>query len=242
MSENKPLHVTNVCKSFKNKRVLQDISFEVNGGEIFGLIGMNGVGKTTLIKIMLNLLEADKGGVTFFDHPSVQAESRKHIAYLPEKFYPSQFLKGKEFLSLAISYFGKILDEAVAHEKAQALNLELEALDRKVGKYSKGMGQKLGLLSVFLSEAPLLILDEPMSGLDPGARILLKDMLIDYKQQGKSVFFSSHILSDIEEICDKVAVLHDTKLIYIGEPKHFREKYQESTLERSFLRAVREAA
>lgn len=238
MSEIFPLTVHNISKSFKQKTVLDRISFHVQPGEIFGMIGMNGVGKTTLIKIMLDLLNPNDGHVHFFGVPALTTESRRHLAYLPEKFHPSQFLKGMEFLSLAVSYFNKKLDETLAKEKAQKLSLELGALDRKVSKYSKGMGQKLGLLSMFLSDAPLLILDEPMSGLDPGARIQLKDMLIDYKNQGKSVFFSSHILSDIEEICDNVAILHEGKLIYLGDPKQFREESQESTLERAFLKAV----
>lgn len=233
-----PLSVQNISKSFKNKNVLEAINFDVREGEIFGLIGMNGVGKTTLIKIILDLLSPDAGEAALFGISCHVPESRKNIAYLPEKFHPSPFLKGKEFLSLASAFAGKALQIDAAKALCRSMDLEEEALDMKVSKYSKGMGQKLGLVSVFLSEASLLILDEPMSGLDPGARIRLKDTLLHHKQAGNSIFFSSHILADIEEICDRVAVLHDKKLIYVGDPHTFRKQYEEATLERSFLKAV----
>lgn len=234
-----PLQVNSVSKGFKNHLVLDDISFDVKPGEIFGLIGMNGVGKTTLIKIMLDLLKADNGDVSFFGTPCHIPSGRKHIAYLPEKFYPSQFLKGREFLSFAVSSFGQTVDMALARDYAHLLELDPDVFDIKISKYSKGMGQKLGLLSVFLSKAALLILDEPMTGLDPGARIALKDTLLGYRDGGRSIFFSSHILADIEEICDRVAILHQRKLLFIGKPSEFRDRYAGDTLERSFLKAVK---
>lgn len=234
-----PLLVSSVFKQFKDRPVLEDISFDVRPGEIFGLIGNNGVGKTTIIKIMLDLLKPDKGKVQFFGTDCQIPDSRKNIAYLPEKFYPSQFLKGREFLSLSVAFFNKTLDEAKAKEYAETLQLDPAVFDMKISKYSKGMGQKLGLLSVFLSDAPLLILDEPMTGLDPGSRIALKDLLLKYRESGRSIFFSSHILSDIEEICDRVAVLHNRRLIFVGKPEDFRTQYEGDSLERSFLKAVK---
>lgn len=233
-----PLKVSSVSKSFKKKSVLNDVSLTVNRGEIYGLIGLNGVGKTTLIKIILDLLQSDKGDVEFFGIKSSNTNSRKQINYLPEKFYPSQFLKGREFLELALSYYDKKFDFAKASEKATKLGLDPSVLNHTITKYSKGMGQKLGLLSMFLAETPLLILDEPMSGLDPSARIQLKELLIDYKNQGNTIFFSSHILSDIEEICDNVAIIHDGKIIFSGIPQDFLQKYPGDKLERAFLRAI----
>ncbi len=233
-----PLHIKSVYKSFKDKKVLNDVSLDVNEGEIYGLIGLNGVGKTTLIKIIINLLSQDAGEVEFFGINSKVTESRKNINYLPEKFYPSQFLKGKEFLELALSYYGKPFDMKKAEDKAAALGLDPAALQNTITKYSKGMGQKLGLLSMFLCETPLLILDEPMSGLDPSARIQLKDLLNDYKKQGKTVFFTSHILSDIEEICDNMAVINNGQIIFKGQPKDFLNKYNGKNLERAFLESI----
>lgn len=233
-----PLEITSLCKSFKNKPVLNDVSFSVQQGEVFGLIGSNGVGKTTMIKIILDLLAADEGKVTFFGKETTLTESRKNISYLPEKFTPSPFLKGHEFLSMSLSFFGKKFDYDEAKTRAISLDLDPKVLDHRLGKYSKGMGQKLGLLSVFLSEAPLLILDEPMSGLDPKARIQLKDLLTAYGKNGQTVFFTSHILADIEEICHRIAVLNNGKIIYVGKPADFRENYKGETLERAFLNAI----
>jgi ABC-2 type transport system ATP-binding protein len=236
--KNAPLSVSSVYKSFKNKPILDNVSLQVKPGEIYGLIGVNGVGKTTLIKIILNLLNPDKGEMEFFGVNANLPESRKNIAYLPEKFYPSPFLKGKEFLSLSLSYYGKSLDINEAKSKAEALDLDPGVLDHMIGKYSKGMGQKLGLLAIFLAKAPLLLLDEPMSGLDPSARIRLKGLLKEYKEQGNTVFFSSHILADIEEICDRMAVMHQGRLIYEGNSSAFLKEYKEKNLERAFLKAI----
>ena len=234
-----PLKITNVGKSYdKKKLVISGVSFEVNQGEIFGLIGLNGVGKTTLIKAVLDLHKATDGGIKIFDVDSKDYKSRKKLSYLPEKFVPSQLLKGKEFLELALSYYDKKLDIAAAEAGAAKLGLDPKVLQNRVGKYSKGMSQKLGLLSAFLTEAPLLVLDEPMSGLDPQARVQLKQYLLEYKKIGKTIFFSSHILSDIDEICDRVAVIHGGAMPFIGTPKEMKKKFKEDVLERAFLKCI----
>ena len=237
---NHPLEINSLSKSFKKKQVLDNITFEVRENEIFGLIGLNGVGKTTLIKIILDLLKTDHGSATIFGRDVQIPESRANIAYLPEKFYPSQFLKGKEFLSLFLSYYNKPYNQQICTELALQLELDPKVLDHTIGKYSKDMGQKLGLMSVFLSEAPLLILDEPMTGLDPIARIELKELLIKYrKKNNNTIFFSSHILSDIDEICDRIAVIDSSRLVFLGTPAELKEKYQSETLEYAFIKSIR---
>lgn len=233
-----PLEISAVQKSFYQHNVLKNISLTIEPGEIFGLIGLNGVGKTTLIKIILDLLKADKGRVRFFGQDATVPASRKHISYLPEKFMPSPFLRGDEFLSLALSYYGRKYVKEVAEAQAEALGLEPAALKKKIGKYSKGMGQKLGLMSMFLSETPLLLLDEPMSGLDPLARIQLKEALAAYSRAGKTVFFTSHILADIHEICSRIAVLDKGEIIFVGTPQEFVGCYSGETLERAFIEAI----
>ncbi len=233
-----PLSVTGIHKKYGDHVVLDDVSLELNAGEIFGLIGLNGVGKTTLIKIMLDLAKADAGTIHLSGEASTDVSSRRHISYLPEKFQPSRYLRGFEYLSLSLSYYGKKLDRAEAEAMAIALDLDPKALARKVGSYSKGMGQKLGLVGAFLIDQPFLVLDEPMSGLDPRARIHLKQMMLKMKAAGKTLFFSSHILADLDEICDRVGVIHATKLSYIGTPSGMRESYKETSLEKAFLRAI----
>lgn len=236
--DSKPLEVVGISKTYGDKKVLDDVSLGLDSGELFGLIGLNGVGKTTLIKIMLDLASADKGDVFISGESSRSVASRKHLSYLPEKFQPSRYLKGFEYLSLSLSYYGMSLDKSEAEEMALALDLDPKALSMKVGSYSKGMGQKLGLVGAFMIDQPFVILDEPMSGLDPRARIHLKDMMLKMKERGKTLFFSSHILSDIDEICDRIGVIHDTKLFYTGTPEGLRKKHDEASLEKSFLKAI----
>jgi ABC-2 type transport system ATP-binding protein len=238
MTEASPLQTHNIVKRYGDNLVLNDVSLSLVAGEIFGLIGLNGVGKTTLIKILLDLTRADQGETLLFGASSTEAQARRNISYLPERFQPSRYLRGREYLSLSLSYFGKDYSEAKAHEEAIALDLAVEALERKVGSYSKGMGQKLGLMGAFMVGAPFVILDEPMSGLDPRARIKLKDRLLAQKAQGKTIFFSSHILSDIDEICDRIGVISQGKLIFVGKPSDFKHHFPSDTLEKSFLRSI----
>jgi len=237
MSQMRPLAVEGVAAGYGGQPVFANLSLEVEAGEIVGLIGLNGVGKTTLIKAILGLVEC-QGAIRLFGEDFRRPESRRHLAYLPEKFQPSHLLKGWEFLSLTLSYYGRPLDRERARAMALGLDLDPEVLGQSGRSYSKGMGQKLGLAATLLTGLPLLILDEPMSGLDPRARIRLKDQLLATRQEGRSVFFSSHILADIEEICDRIAVLHGGRLIYVGPPAPFRTRHGGATLERAFLAAI----
>lgn len=240
--ESVPLAIRDIVKSYGKHRVLEGISFDLKPGEIFGLIGLNGAGKTTLIKILLDLAKADSGTAHIFGKPCDSVKARAALSYLPEKFSPSRYLKGAEHLSLALSYYGKKLDLKKAQQLAADLDLDPAVLTRKVGGYSKGMGQKLGLIGAFMVDQPFMILDEPMSGLDPRARIKLKDVMLRAKAEGKTLFFSSHILSDIDEICDRIGIIHDRKLVYLGTAKEFKPTFKEESLERAFLRAIGDSA
>jgi ABC-2 type transport system ATP-binding protein len=233
-----PLVIESISKSYGHHVVLDDVSFQLKPGEIFGLIGLNGAGKTTLIKILLDLARADQGKVSIFGEPSTKVEARRQLSYLPEKFSPSRYLRGHEYLRFSLAHYGRAYDADAARAMAAALDLNPDVLARRVGSYSKGMGQKLGLVGAFLIDQPLILLDEPMSGLDPRARIRLKEELLRQKQAGKTIFFSSHILADIDEICDRIGIIHDAKLRYIGTAKDFKPTYQEASLERAFLRAI----
>lgn len=235
-----PLSVQNVSKSYGNHQVLDSISFDLEAGEIFGLVGLNGAGKTTLIKILLDLAAADAGKAMLFGQDSTTVKARERLSYLPEKFSPSRYLKGSEHLQLALSYYSKKLDSEKARAMAKNLDLDPDVLSRKVGSYSKGMGQKLGLIGAFMVDQPFMILDEPMSGLDPRARICLKEVMLEAKREGKTLFFSSHILSDIDEICDRIGVIHNSKLVYLGTAKAFKPTFGEESLERAFLKAIGE--
>jgi ABC-2 type transport system ATP-binding protein len=234
-----PLNIVGVSTAYGKKQVLNNISFDVRPGEAFGLVGLNGVGKTTLIRSILNLRTAS-GDITLFGEPHSDARSRRNLIYLPERFHPPLQLTGYEYLSIVLAYFNQPLDREAAQTIAKKLDLDTAALDKRVRTYSKGMGQKLGLTASFLVNAPLMILDEPMSGLDPRARVLLKDRLMEARSSGRSIFFSSHILSDIEEICDRIGILHGGHIIFTGTPADFIAKYAAPSLERAFLAALEE--
>lgn len=234
-----PLDVREVAKQYNKRYVLENATLSLRPSEIFGLIGLNGAGKTTLIKVILDLISATNGKVSLFGYDSTQPKARSYLSYLPEKFQPSRYLRGYEYLELALSYYGKSLNHDIARAKAAALDLNPDVLDARVGSYSKGMGQKLGLAGAFLIESPLFILDEPMSGLDPRARIRLKEELLAQRAAGRTVFFSSHILSDIDEICDRIGVIHEGHLFFTGTPQEFKQRFgADMPLEQAFLRAI----
>lgn len=232
-----PLNVEDVSTSYGKKLALDRVSFPVRAGEVFGLIGLNGAGKTTLIRSILGL-RAAAGRVTIFGTPNRRPDARRGLVYLPERFQPSSQLSGWEYLSLMLAYFDQRLDKPRARAIAEKLDLDPTCIDRRVRTYSKGMGQKLGLVGTFLVQTPLMILDEPMSGLDPRARAYLKRCLKESRDQGRAVFFSSHILADIEEVCDRIGILHQGRLIFLGTPAELLAKYEAPSLENAFLTAL----
>ena len=235
-----PLKITNLQKLFGSNIIFDNINLELNNNEIFGLIGLNGAGKTTLIKTILDLLKADKGDISISGISSLSVDSRKNLKYLPEKFQASTLLKGIEFLEI-FNNFNKNKDKTIlenVYELVDMLSLDRQALNKKLSKYSKGMMQKLGLISTFLDNSKLIILDEPMSGLDPSARNCLKNLLLKHKNLNKTIFFSSHILSDIDEICDRIGILHNNKILFIGTPKELKEKHNQISLEKAFLKEI----
>lgn len=232
-----PLEVRGLSAGYGKRTVISGVDFTLTQGEVFGLIGLNGVGKTTFIKSILGLGEA-QGHVSFFGQPIGPPHARAKLAYLPEKFQPSALLKGWEFLALTLSYFRLPLDRDAAQALCTGLDLDAHVLNRNVRTYSKGMGQKLGLVATLLTGLPLLILDEPMSGLDPKARIMLKDRLLEYRGAGRTVFFSSHILADIEEICGRIGIIHGGSLVFMGTPAELIARHGASTLERAFLSEI----
>lgn len=234
----KALEINNLKKKFKNKEVLKGVSLDINHGQAYGLVGLNGIGKTTTIKIIIGLGTQDEGSFSIFGNEVITNKIKNDYAYLPEKFTPSQFLTGEEFLKISMDFHNKPYDAEKAANTCEELDFNPMDLKKRVGKYSKGMGQKLGLISMFLSGAKLLILDEPMSGLDPRARIFLKKKLISFKEEGNSIFFSSHVLADVEEICDVIGIIHNGDLKYQGKVETFIKNNKSKTLEEAYLKVI----
>jgi ABC-2 type transport system ATP-binding protein len=232
------IEIAGLCSRYGRTDVLEDITLTVRQGEILGLIGLNGAGKSTLLKSILMLVVPTAGSVHLFGHPHDQPSSRAQLAYLPEKFQPPSHLSGHDFVRLSLAFYRERVRKAVVCGLAEELDLDPDALRRPIRSYSKGMAQKLGILATLLTERPLLILDEPMSGLDPKARILLKRQLVGARARGRTIFMSSHILADHDELCDRVAVLHRGRLGYVGSPAGLKESQGAATLETAFLAAI----
>lgn len=232
------ISVKGVTADYGQGTVLDNVSFDLKAGETFGLIGLNGAGKTTLIKIILGLLQAKSGEIEVFGKKTLDPEVKKGIAYLPEKFEPPVFLSGLEFVNFSLKLYDRPFDKDAVLAAADRVALSRAALSRRVNTYSKGMRQKTGLMGTWLTECPLLILDEPMSGLDPRARVLVKDEIIACRNRGMTVFLSSHILSDMDEICDRVTVLHDGTIRFTGTPAELKQKTGQEYLERAFLTSI----
>ena len=218
--------------------MLDDFTLEVRAGEIFGLVGTNGAGKTTCIKCLLDLCHIDAGWIEIFGRPASTPESRRPLVYLPERFLPPQHLRGREFLDFMARMHGVEPNPARMHEVLAALDLAPATLDQPVGDYSKGMAQKLGLAACFLPGKPLLVFDEPMSGLDPKARVLARRFLSGLRAGGATVFFSTHLLADAGGLCDRMGVLHDGTMRFTGPPARLRERFPAATLEESWLACI----
>lgn len=218
--------------------VISGINLAVVQGEFFGLVGLNGVGKTTLIKSIVTLRRQTSGSIKVYGQDCHEPSSKRHMAYLPERFDPPWFLSGIEFIKFSMKLYGQDFDLEKAYEYADRLALDRAALVRKVQTYSKGMRQKLGLMATVLTNCNLLILDEPMSGLDPLARTRVKDMLVEIRKDNRTVFLSSHILADMDEICDRITILHDGALQFTGKPSELKELTHSENLERAFLQHI----
>jgi len=218
--------------------VLADLSFEVRAGEIFGLVGTNGAGKTTCIKCLLDLCHLDAGRIHIFGQPATAPESRRSLAYLPERFVPPRHLLGREFLRFMSRLHAVHPDPDRWREVLAALDLAPPALDKPVRHHSKGMAQKLGLAACLLAEKPLLVLDEPMSGLDPKARVLARRSLRRLRDSGATVFLSTHLLADAGGLCDRMGVLHRGAMPFVGSPTRLRERFPAATLEESWIACV----
>lgn len=229
-----------VVKGYADKKVLCDIELAIEKNCFFALVGANGAGKTTLIKGMLDFINLDGGQIQIFGLSHLQSAARSRLVYLPEQFRPPWFLTGREFLQTMTSLHDLVYHESDALEMLADLELDKKVLDQSVGSCSKGMTQKLGLVACFLTGRELLVLDEPMSGLDPKARVLLKKRLMALKDAGRTLFFCTHLLADVEELCDQMAILHEGRICFIGSPAECRERYAKSTLETAFIQCINE--
>ena len=227
-----------VSKSFGSTPVLREIDFVLPAGQFLGLAGLNGAGKTPLIKCLLDFCNIDAGDISIHGIPCNRPEARSRLAFLPERFIPPYFLTGREFVSAMLRLARRRFDESRIRAMFDELDLDPAALDKPVRSYSKGMTQKLGLAGCFLSERNFYVLDEPMTGLDPSARARVKAILSRLRTEGRTLLLTSHSLADIDEICDHMLVLHRGRFTFGGAPRALSEKFGESSLEKAFLKCI----
>ena len=217
------LHVSEVEKTyrvgFRRRKVqaVRGVSFDIEAGEIFGLVGPNGAGKSTTIKMITGLVRPDAGSIELFGEPVSNVEIRSRLGYVPENPNLYEHLKARELMIYHGGLHG--LSRAESLERAEEL-LELvgldDALDRAVSKFSKGMKQRAGLAQALIGDPDFVVLDEPQSGLDPIGRREVRDLIVELRRRGKTILFCSHILPDIEDVCDRVALLHQGQVVETG--------------------------
>jgi ABC-2 type transport system ATP-binding protein len=203
---------------FRRRRAaLRGLDLRVERGEIFGCLGPNGSGKTTTLKLLMGLIHADAGSASILGRPLQDPAWRRQVGYLPEHPYFYDYLTAREYIEYVGRLFG--LDRATRSERQERLLRQVglaRSADVPLRRYSKGMLQRLGLAQALVNDPELVLLDEPMSGLDPVGRRLVRDLILDLRRRGKTVFFSTHILSDAETLCDRVAVLREGRLLKAG--------------------------
>lgn len=240
MKEKPALRIAGLKKRYGKFEALGGVELEVAAGEAFGLVGANGAGKTTLIKCMLDLTACDAGAIEIFGAPAVRPAARRRLSYLPERFNPPHYLRAREFLAAMCELAGERYDLARVDTLLHELELDRNVLEQPVRTLSKGMTQKLGLAGCFAVPRDLYVLDEPMSGLDPAARVAVKSLLRRLAAEGRTLFFTSHVLADVEELCSSIAVLERGRVRFRGTPAGLCERHAEPNLERAFMKCIRD--
>jgi ABC-2 type transport system ATP-binding protein len=215
------IEITGLCKQFTGKRMtrvdaLKGLNLTIAAGEVFGFLGPNGAGKSTTIKLVMGLLRPTSGAAKIMGMDAGQAESRRRVGYLPENPAFYDYLSAEEYIDFVGTQFR--MEKALLVQRSEDVLKRLDLWDarkRTMRGYSKGMVQRVGLAQALVHDPDVYILDEPMSGLDPIGRALVKDIILDLKKRGKCVFFSTHITDDVEKVCDRVGVIDKGQLLVV---------------------------
>lgn len=214
-------NLTKVYRDFWGRpkvRALNALSLDIKKGEVFGLLGPNGSGKTTTLKLLLGLLFPTEGDITILGKPAADVSKNERIGYLPEESYLYRFLNAHETLD----FYGRLfkMPASVRKERAEKLldmvKLAPQARRRQLKEYSKGMTRRIGVAQALINDPDLVMLDEPTSGLDPLGNRDMKDLILDLKKQGKTVLMCSHLLADVQDVCDRIAILYGGELKVMG--------------------------
>ena len=221
----------NVSKQFGKRPIVNDVALHVNPGEIFGLLGPNGAGKTTIIRMMLDVIRPDTGQITIFDGPMTEAK-KERIGYLPEERGLYADIKLMEVILYLATLKGMARKTAVAAATAYLKQLDLwEHKDKKMNALSRGMHQKAQFIVTILHNPDLIIVDEPFSGLDPVNTELIRQMLLDFRQQGKAIIMSTHQMHQVQAMCDRITLLHNGQAVLTGSVDAVRRQFAGNTIE-----------
>lgn len=236
------IKIKNVSKRFgKDVLAVDRLSLDIKEGQIVGFIGPNGAGKTTTIKMLTGILNPDSGTVNLngYDIMDDAIEAKKQFGYVSDNPNSYPKLKGIEYLNFMADIYEVSLEEREENIRNYAQLLKMEdALDQRISSYSHGMKQKIMVIGVLLHDPNLMILDEPLTGLDPQSSFVLKEMMRERAALGKSVFFSTHVLEVAEKLCDQIAIINHGQLIYTGTLEALKLDYPELSLEEIFLKVT----
>ena len=227
-------NLTKIYRDFwgrKKVRALNSLSLDVKKGEVFGLLGPNGSGKTTTMKLLLGLLFPTEGEITILGKPASDVSKNEWIGYLPEESYLYRFLNAEETLD----FYGRLFDMSPQQRKERSNQLiELVGLQnarkRQLKEYSKGMTRRIGLAQALINNPDLILLDEPTSGLDPLGSRDMKDLIVKLKNEGKTVVMCSHLLADVQDVCDRIAILYAGELKELGRVEDLLKEQNETEL------------
>src|SRR5687768_2370719 len=233
------IHTENLTKVYKDfwgqdkVRALDDLSLTIHRGEVFGLLGPNGSGKSTTIKLLLGLIFPTRGQASILGEPAGAARINERIGFLPEESYLYRFLNGEETLY----FYGRLFKiprkelKRRVPELLDVVGLDAKARKRKLREYSKGMARRIGLAQALINNPDLILLDEPTTGLDPIGTREMKDLIVSLKNQGKTVLLCSHLLADVQDVCDRITILFGGKMQTLGEVKDLLQKKDITAIE-----------
>lgn len=229
-AQGEAVEILQVYKSFGAKEVVKDVSFALAPGEVFGLVGPNGAGKTTTIRMLMDIIKPDSGEVRIFGQP-LKEETKNRIGYLPEERGLYQKMRVSDSLVYLASL--KDVEARVAKERAEELLRQVDMLPhkgKKVSELSRGMGQIIQFLVTIAHNPDLIILDEPFAGLDPVNRQLLKDIVMELKEQGKTIILSTHLMNEVEEMCDRILMIDEGRVVLYGELAEIKRRYRNNSV------------
>lgn len=229
------LSFRDINKRFGKKPVLSGLNLELDKGEVFALLGPNGAGKSTFFRCLTGILRLDSGEILYNKEGLRDRTVRERFAFLPESFSPPSNLKAKEFLYLIRRGLNRGRDQVKIVLDKVGLS---KAANQYIGTYSRGMVQRLGLALIMLKDPEVIILDEPMLGLDSLGQKCIHDLAMELNRRGKTVIFSSHVMPHVEKLCTRLGVINGGRIVFEGGLKSFLNKHGESSLEQAFLKEI----